>query len=560
MSYQVLARKWRPRSFESLVGQEHVVRALTHALTEQRLHHAYLFTGTRGVGKTTLARILAKSFNCESGITASPCGVCSACVEIDSARFVDLLEVDAATNTKVDEMRQLLENAVYAPTRGRFKVYVIDEVHMLSNSAFNAMLKTLEEPPEHVKFILATTDPQKIPVTVLSRCLQFNLKQMTPPLIAGHLKHILEVEAISAEPGALNLLSRSAAGSMRDALSLLDQAIAHGAGKVEEAQVRDMLGTVDLDHLFSILDFPLAGDVPGMLRVAEDMAGRSLSFSAALQELASLMTRLQIAQFAPAAIADDLPERGRILEFATRFDPEYVQLAYQIAVQGRNELHLAPDEQDGFVMTLLRLHTFRPAAEGDFPQPQVLAVRARPASVQEAPRASTEVGASVSLEPAPQPAVVSASLSSEATEESFREKEVEISPTVSAERANDQDWHAILASLKLGGMARELGQHCELLRVDTSRVFLRLSPTHRHLQIKPAQDKLQQALSEYLGRPIQLSVDLEEIVGDTPAAVAQRVRRERQDQAVASVERDEFVREVIDIFDATLIESSIKPV
>ena len=392
------------------------------------------------------------------------------------------------------------------------------------------------------------------------RCLQFNLKQMTPPLIAGHLKHILEVEAISAEPGALNLLSRSAAGSMRDALSLLDQAIAHGAGKVEEAQVRDMLGTVDLDHLFSILDFLLAGDVAGMLRVAEDMAGRSLSFSAALQELASLMTRLQIAQFAPAAIADDLPERGRILEFATRFDPEYVQLAYQIAVQGRNELHLAPDEQDGFVMTLLRLHTFRPAAEGDFPQPQVLAVRARPASVQEAPRASTEVGASVSLEPAPQPAVVSASLSSEATEESFREKEVEISPTVSAERANDQDWHAILASLKLGGMARELGQHCELLKVDTSRVFLRLSPTHRHLQIKPAQDKLQQALSEYLGRPIQLSVDLEEIVGDTPAAVAQRVRRERQDQAVASVERDEFVREVIDIFDATLIESSIKPV
>ena len=560
MSYQVLARKWRPRSFESLVGQEHVVRALTHALTEQRLHHAYLFTGTRGVGKTTLARILAKSFNCESGITASPCGVCSACVEIDSGRFVDLLEVDAATNTKVDEMRQLLENAVYAPTRGRFKVYVIDEVHMLSNSAFNAMLKTLEEPPEHVKFILATTDPQKIPVTVLSRCLQFNLKQMTPPLIAGHLKHILEVEAISAEPGALNLLSRSAAGSMRDALSLLDQAIAHGAGKVEEAQVRDMLGTVDLDHLFSILDFLLAGDVPGMLRVAEDMAGRSLSFSAALQELASLMTRLQIAQFAPAAIADDLPERSRILEFATRFDPEYVQLAYQIAVQGRNELHLAPDEQDGFVMTLLRLHTFRPAAEGDFPQPQVLAVRARPASVQEAPRASTEVGASVPLEPAPQPAVVSASLSSEATEESFREKAVDISPTVSAERANDQDWHAILASLKLGGMARELGQHCELLRVDTSRVFLRLSPTHRHLQIKPAQDKLQQALSEYLGRPIQLSVDLEEIVGDTPAAVAQRVRRERQDQAVASVERDEFVREVIDIFDATLIESSIKPV
>jgi DNA polymerase-3 subunit gamma/tau len=317
MSYQVLARKWRPRTFSSLVGQEHVVRALTHALTAQRLHHAYLFTGTRGVGKTTLARILAKALNCEAGVTATPCGICSACREIDAGRFVDLLEVDAATNTKVDEMRQLLENAVYAPTRGRFKVYVIDEVHMLSNSAFNAMLKTLEEPPEHVKFILATTDPQKIPVTVLSRCLQFNLKQMTQPLIASHLKHILEVEAISAEVGALHLLARSAAGSMRDALSLLDQAIAHGSGKVEEAQVREMLGAVDLDHLFSILDALLAGDAAAMLQVADEMAARSLSFDAALQEMASLFTRLQVAQLAPQAIADDLPERERLLEMAS---------------------------------------------------------------------------------------------------------------------------------------------------------------------------------------------------------------------------------------------------
>ena len=344
MSYQVLARKWRPKTFESLVGQEHVVRALTHALSEQRLHHAYLFTGTRGVGKTTLARILAKSFNCEKGITATPCGVCSACTEIDSGRFVDLLEVDAATNTKVDEMRQLLENAVYAPTRGRFKVYVIDEVHMLSNSAFNAMLKTLEEPPEHVKFILATTDPQKIPVTVLSRCLQFNLKQMTPPLISAHLKHILEVEGITAEAGALNLLSRSACGSMRDALSLLDQAIAHGAGKVEETQVRDMLGTVDLDYLFSVFDALLAGDAAALLQIADEMTTRSLSFDSALQELAVLLTRLQVAQLAPQAVADDLPERARLLDLAARLNPEFVQLAYQIAVHGRQELPLAPDE------------------------------------------------------------------------------------------------------------------------------------------------------------------------------------------------------------------------
>ena len=547
MTYQVLARKWRPKTFESLVGQEHVVRALTHALTEKRLHHAYLFTGTRGVGKTTLARILAKSFNCETGITATPCGVCSACTEIDSGRFVDLLEVDAATNTKVDEMRQLLENAVYAPTRGRFKVYVIDEVHMLSNSAFNAMLKTLEEPPEHVKFILATTDPQKIPVTVLSRCLQFNLKQMTPQLIAGHLKHILGVEAISAETGALNLLSRSASGSMRDALSLLDQAIAHGAGKVEESQVRDMLGTVDLDYLFSILDCLLAGDAAGMLQVAEDMATRSLSFDEALQEMASLFTRLQVAQLAPQAVADDLPERRRILELAARLDPEFVQLGYQIVVHGRKELPLAPDEQAGFVMTLLRLHVFRPASPTDAVVSKPLA-QPKQKSIPHA--SEPQVRNTPPREPEPIPARV-----------------VQDPPTVAVVATppvvtvpDSGDWHDILAALKLGGMARELGQHCGLLRVDSAQIVLCLSPIHRHLQMKPAQDKLQQSLSEYYGRPLQLMIELEEVTGDTPAATALRQKSERHDRAVASVEQDEFVRGVIDLFDATLIESSIKPV
>ncbi len=559
MTYQVLARKWRPKTFESLVGQEHVVRALTHALTDQRLHHAYLFTGTRGVGKTTLARILAKSFNCETGITAKPCGVCSACTEIDSGRFVDLLEVDAATNTKVDEMRQLLENAVYAPTRGRFKVYVIDEVHMLSNSAFNAMLKTLEEPPEHVKFILATTDPQKIPVTVLSRCLQFNLKQMTPQLIAGHLKHILEVEAINAEPGALNLLSRSASGSMRDALSLLDQAIAHGAGKVEEAQVRDMLGTVDLDYLFSILDALLDGDAAGMLQVADDMATRSLSFDEALQELASLFTRLQVAQLAPQAVADGLPERARILDLAARLDPEFVQLGYQIAVHGRKELPLAPDEQSGFVMTLLRLHVFRPAQAGDAPRPrqQVSVAKASPvvpAMIQpkkiEVPPAPVSAPIIV-VEPPVEPRLPELTVVAVTA--------VTAAPVETAPVQTD-DWHAILAALKLGGMARELGQHCELHSINGAQLVLRLSPTHRHLQMKPAQDKLQQSLSDYLGRPLQLTINLEEVAGETPAAAAQRNRHEQHNRAVASIEQDDFVREAIDLFDATLIESSIKPV
>ena len=562
MSYQVLARKWRPKTFESLVGQEHVVRALTHALTDQRLHHAYLFTGTRGVGKTTLARIMAKSFNCETGITATPCGVCSACTEIDTGRFVDLLEVDAATNTKVDEMRQLLENAVYAPTRGRFKVYVIDEVHMLSNSAFNAMLKTLEEPPEHVKFILATTDPQKIPVTVLSRCLQFNLKQMTPQLIAGHLKHILGVEGITAESGALNLLSRSASGSMRDALSLLDQAIAHGAGKVEEAQVRDMLGTVDLDYVFSILESLVAGDVAGMLQVAEEMATRSLSFDAGLQELASLLTRIQVAQLAPQAIADDLPERQQLLKLAAMFDSEFVQLAYQIAVHGRKDLPLAPDEQAGFVMTLLRLHTFRPEVAGDsrvsFPPSSISTVTANRPERLVAPLVQDS------------PPVVAAVLPE--TEHRTNES-VLLQTSVSSPRADanigllaedsvptSDDWHQILTALKLSGMARELGQHCELRRLEGAQIELCLSPTHRHLQIKPAQDKLQQSLAEYFGRTVQLTIRLDEVAGDTPAAVAQRKRNELQERAVESVEQDGFVREVIDLFDATLIESSIKPV
>jgi len=571
MSYQVLARKWRPKSFESLVGQEHVVRALTHALSDQRLHHAYLFTGTRGVGKTTLARILAKSLNCETGVTAKPCGVCSACTEIDAGRFVDLLEVDAATNTKVDEMRQLLENAVYAPTRGRFKVYVIDEVHMLSNSAFNAMLKTLEEPPEHVKFILATTDPQKIPVTVLSRCLQFNLKQMTPPLISGHLRRILEVEGIAADAAALNLLARSASGSMRDALSLLDQAIAHGAGKVDENQVRDMLGTVDLDYLYSILDALLADDVGGMLQVADAMATRSLSFDEALQELATLFTRLQIAQLAPQAIADDLPERERLLALAGQFDPEFIQLGYQIAVHGRKELPLAPDEQAGFIMTLLRLHTFRPADDGDMSPP--LAARpkappvARPATAKSpvsAPAPASETPATPRMSDAPvperRPAAIEAVMP-EAPE--IQEAPPAAAPSgqkVSAPSQVSGDWHDILPALGVSGMARELGQHCLLQSVDEIRIVLCLSPAHRHLQIKPAQDKLQQALSEYFGRPLQLRIDLDEVAGDTPAVTAQRRRQERQEQAVASLEQDEFVREAIDLFDATVIESSIKPI
>ncbi|HCY64547.1 MAG TPA: DNA polymerase III subunit gamma/tau [Oxalobacteraceae bacterium] len=369
MSYQVLARKYRPKNFDTLVGQEHVVRALTHALEHKRLHHAYLFTGTRGVGKTTLSRILAKSLNCQGadgngGITAQPCGACEACVAIDAGRFVDYIEMDAASNRGVDEMAQLLEQAIYAPSNARFKVYMIDEVHMLTNHAFNAMLKTLEEPPEHVKFILATTDPQKIPVTVLSRCLQFNLKQMPPGHIVGHLENILGQEGIAFETPALRLLAQGAHGSMRDALSLTDQAIAYAAGEVTLAAVQGMLGALDQSYLVRVLDALAQKDGAGLLAVADEMAARSLSYNGALQDLGSLLHRIALAQSVPAAVPDDLPEREDILRLAKEFDPEDVQLFYQIAVHGRNELGLAPDEYAGFSMTLLRMLAFRPGVGG----------------------------------------------------------------------------------------------------------------------------------------------------------------------------------------------------
>ncbi|MES2025688.1 MAG: DNA polymerase III subunit gamma/tau [Pseudomonadota bacterium] len=413
MSYQVLARKYRPKSFDTLVGQEHVVRALTHALDNQRMHHAYLFTGTRGVGKTTLSRILAKSFNCigpdgNGGITSTPCGVCDACVAIDAGRFVDYIEMDAASNRGVDEMAQLLEQAVYAPSNARFKVYMIDEVHMLTNHAFNSMLKTLEEPPEHVKFILATTDPQKIPVTVLSRCLQFNLKQMPPGHIVSHLDNILGQENIEFETPALRLLAQGAHGSMRDALSLTDQAIAYAAGKVTLDAVQGMLGALDQSFLIRLLDALAEKDGAGLLAVADEMATRSLSYNAALQDLGSLLHRIALAKAVPAAVPDDLPEYDDVLRLAALFDAEEIQLFYQIAVHGRNELGLAPDEYAGFSMTLLRMLAFRPGFGPAEAKPAVAAApAARPTAAPAAP-APTAAAPVARLSAAPQAASTSA--------------------------------------------------------------------------------------------------------------------------------------------------------
>lgn len=360
MTYLVLARKWRPRSFDTLVGQDHVVRALTHALSTQRLHHAWLFTGTRGVGKTTLSRILAKSLNCHSGVTASPCGECAACTEIDAGRFVDYIELDAASNRGVDEMTQLLEQAVYSPASGRFKVYMIDEVHMLSGHAFNAMLKTLEEPPPHVKFILATTDPQKIPATVLSRCLQFNLKQMTAESIISYLEMVLQQESVQYDVPALRLLAHAASGSMRDALSLTDQAIAYSAGNLTLESVQGMLGTIDQGHLIRLVRALGTVDATGVISVADDLAMRGLSYSAALADLAVLLSRIAIEQRIPGSVTADDPLCEEIRALATGLHPDIVQLFYSVAVHSRHELSLAPDEYAGFVMACLRMLSLIP--------------------------------------------------------------------------------------------------------------------------------------------------------------------------------------------------------
>jgi DNA polymerase-3 subunit gamma/tau len=555
MSYQVLARKWRPKSFDTLVGQEHVVRALTHALEQQRLHHAYLFTGTRGVGKTTIARILAKALNCEQGITATPCGVCSACREIDAGRFIDYVEMDAASNRGVEDMAALLEKAAYAPNSGRYKVYMIDEVHQLSGHAFNAMLKTLEEPPEHVKFILATTDPQKIPVTVLSRCLQFNLKQMPPLYIVEHLSRVLEAEGVAFEPAALRHIAKGAAGSMRDALSLLDQAIAHGAGRIEEEGVRTMLGTVGDDHLFALLDGLAAKDIHAMLAVADTMEARSLSFDSALQELATLFHRVALVQFAPTALLDET-ERDRLAAYAERLDPEFLQLCYQIVTHSRDELALAPDEAAGFGMALLRMHAFRPGGNEATP--------AKVGAPQGLPSVAGRTASSANVRPpaapasfAPPAAPVSPVVPAAPATSANRVPAAVHAPVVPTTAAPPEDWHALVDSGQLTGMARQLAQHCEEVERSAGKLVLRLAPDHKHLQAH--QDKLRAELVRIYGKSLVLDIRLDAPTGDTPKSRADGIKRERQEQAIAAIESDPFVREVCDLFDASIDESTIKP-
>ncbi|OLE17436.1 MAG: DNA polymerase III, subunit gamma and tau [Betaproteobacteria bacterium 13_1_20CM_3_63_8] len=559
MSYQVLARKWRPKRFSELAGQEHVVQALTNAIERGRLHHAYLLTGTRGVGKTTIARILAKSLNCVNGVTASPCGVCPACVDIDAGRFVDLLELDAASNTGIDNMREILDNARYAPTVGRYKVYLIDEVHMLSKAAFNSMLKTLEEPPEHVKFVLATTDPQKIPVTVLSRCLQFNLKALPRQTIAARLGEILRAEDIAFDDAALLLIAHAARGSMRDALSLLDQAIAYGAGEVCAEVVRTMLGTVETEYIYRMTDALIAADGPALLAEARALTERSLSLPSALDELAALFHRIAIAQTVPETV-DALADADRVASYAKAFSAESVQLAYQICVQGRADLALAPDEPTGFAMTLLRLLAFEPAtsleangAARPGTGPSVRAVRQN-AAPSESTSTRTESRASSASKSESPPA---GALASPAPRSDHVAVPVASTAAPIAEIA---DWPAFVAGMKLSGIALQLAAQTELKAFAGNELVLAVPEASRHLTDRAYADKLKAALDEAFGCRMRLRFEVGGAATASLAVVEKRERAEAQSKTEAAFRDDPFVQDLLARFDARIKPDSIKPV
>lgn len=536
MSYQVLARKWRPRTFHEVAGQEHVLRALINALDNDRLHHAFLFTGTRGVGKTTIARILAKSLNCETGVSANPCGKCSACLEIDEGRFIDLIEVDAASRTKVEDTRELLDNVQYAPSRGRYKVYLIDEVHMLSGHSFNALLKTLEEPPPHVKFLLATTDPQKLPITILSRCLQFNLKHLPRETIAKQLLHILEQEGVSYEESAVTQLARAAEGSMRDALSLMDQAISYGNGQLQAKEVHDMLGSIDDRYIIAIIDALAAGNGQAILENVHALSEQVSDYSAILTGLVSLLHQIALAQVVPESVDETFDNHEDIRRLADALLAEDVQLFYQIGVTGRREITLAPDPRSGLEMTLLRMLAFRPV------NPQLANVIPQTTQSRPATPASEPVSASTSTKSVEAPAVTR--------------------PETTASIASGQDtnWVNMVANLGLTGVVKELAANCELTSQDDKQVVLTINKEHASLVSKERVKRMQQSLQQYLGKPVKLAIEVGAINAETPAAIKTRQENERHQAAVVSIEEDSNVQALRDVFGADVKPELIEPV
>ncbi len=546
MSYQVLARKYRPRSFDTLVGQAHVVQALKNALDQKRLHHAYLFTGTRGVGKTTLARILAKALNCENGISSSPCGTCSACTEIDQGRYVDLIEVDAASNTQVDNMRDLLDNAQYAPTQGQFKIYIIDEVHMLSKSAFNAMLKTLEEPPEHVKFILATTDPQKVPVTVLSRCLQFNLKQMPSASISEYMEKILKEEAINYEINAIYLIAKAANGSMRDALSILDQGIAYCGGTIEEATIKKMLGAIDQSYLFNLIQAVIDQDGQKVIEIAKHMDERNLSFEAALNDLANLIQIISVTQAIPESLEVSYLDRDQVIALSKKISAEQLQLLYQITILGRRDLYLAPDEYAGFTMTLLRMLSFAP---------QDAVIAKNPAI------AKNDVAHSATK-------IESAAISKDVSSETFEiKKKIEVTHEIDEDLSDKEilkdvvpfngNWRELVDQLKLG-LVKALAQQSELVSFKNNEIILSIADEHKHLLNEAYQKKLELSLSEHFSQRIKLVI-LQKGANNSPLKQKQEERSTLMKDTENAILQDQFVKSLLTEFNAEIIPSSIKP-
>ncbi|MDE2224832.1 MAG: DNA polymerase III subunit gamma/tau [Xanthomonadaceae bacterium] len=538
MSYQVLARKWRPKQFDELVGQEHVVKALTHALDSGRVHHAYLFTGTRGVGKTTIARIFAKSLNCEKGMSAHPCGECAICKAVDAGRFVDLIEIDAASNTGVDDVREVIENAQYAPAQGRYKVYLVDEVHMLSKSAFNALLKTLEEPPEHVKFLLATTDPQKLPVTVLSRCLKFGLKRLLPGQIAGQMRMILGKEGVGFDDGAIEALARGADGSLRDGLSLLDQAIAHGGGTLRADDVRAMLGTIADNEVGALLRALADGDGKALMAEAERIAGLSPDFAVVLEQLASALHRIQLRQLVPAFEGDEA-ERETLDALAGTVAAEDVQVWYQFALNGRRDLPLAPDVRSGFEMTLLRMLAFG----GDDADAQTAAVPGR----STVPRASAPVAPASAAVPAqssaanPHVAPVAAA-----------------KPVVAPRIAGIADWENWIAQADLGGPAGLLARHALPKSFEGEVLTLAVKPDHMIFCTDSANKQLQDKLGEAIGRSLRVRI-VHEAVAETPAARAAKARSDEQAAAERSMADDPIIQDMQRQLGAQVIPDSIRP-
>ena len=536
MSYEVLARKWRPHDFQGMVGQSHVVQALVNALDTDRVHHAYLFTGTRGVGKTTLARILAKCLNCEKGVSSRPCGVCAACTEIDQGRFFDLLEVDAASRAKVDDTRDLMDNVQFAPSRGRYKVYLIDEVHMFSTHSFNALLKTLEEPPPHVKFLLATTDPQKLPVTVLSRCLQFNLRRLPADQIDAALVHILDEEGIGFEADGTRLIARAADGSMRDALSLLDQAIAFGGGFVSAQNVRSMLGTVERHHVYGLLDALASDDGAKLLEIAKEMSAVAVEFPSALRDLLSTLQRIATLQLVPQAEEEFEEEREPLVSLAQTMTPEDVQLYYQIGLVGLRDLPFSPDPRGGFEMILLRMLAFRPTTgpaieppSREFTERTIESKRASPERPVTPPTGHGEHAESNQLDSG-------------------------------AARISARTWSQTVSALSVSGLVKELATNTTFSHHQDGVVELVLSASNAQLNRKTVTDKLQDAMRAYLGQSVQLRVVVGDVTGDTPAEESKKASDQRREAALSAIENDPKVVALREAFDAVIDQDSIRPV